>query len=237
MTRRTSPWSGQVPHRQGVKYMSDPLPLFPTTVVGSMPRPQYVKDLLRAGSRTGQHDETWQRRMDDAVRFVIDMQEQAGIDILSDGEWRRETYVDVVAEIMDGFEWVKRDVFAYHQVVTRKMTPRKPGVVAEEARFLRDNTERHVKVCLPSPYLIGQRMWVPEHSSAAYPTREEFCAALVPVLRQELLLIKEVGVDVIQLDEPHLCVLVDPQVRARIADPEGDMARAADWINQIVEGV
>jgi len=217
--------------------MSDPLPLFPTTVVGSMPRPQYVKDLLRAGSRTGQHDDAWQRRMDDAVRFVIDMQEQAGIDIVSDGEWRRETYVDVVAEIMNGFDWVKRDVFAYHQMVTRKMTPRRPGVVAEEARFLKQNTDRRVKVCLPSPYLIGERMWEPAHSQAAYPTREEFCRALVPVLRQELLAVREVGVDVIQLDEPHLCVLVDPEVRAKFKDPEAEMRRAVDMINEIVEGV
>src|SRR5262249_14780540 len=88
----------------GVPTMTASLLLFPTTVVGSMPRPQYVKDLLRACSRTGQHDAGWQRRMDDAVRFVIGMQEQAGIDVISDGEWRRETYVDVVAEIMTGFE-------------------------------------------------------------------------------------------------------------------------------------
>lgn len=217
--------------------MAPALPLFPTTVVGSMPRPQYVKDLLAAGSRTGEHDASWQRRMDDAIRFVIGMQEQAGIDIISDGEWRRETYVDVVAEVMNGFEWIRRDVFAYHQVVTRKMTPRRPGVVAEEARFLRENTSRRVKVCLPSPYLIGQRMWEPDHSRDAYPTREAFAEALVPVLRAELLAIKSVGVDVIQLDEPHLCVLVDPQIRAKFADPEAEMARAVDWINQIVEGV
>src|SRR4051794_7077004 len=133
--------------------------------------------------------------MDDAVRFAVGMQERAGIDVISDGEWRRETYVDVVAEIMDGFEWVKRDTFAYHQVITRPMTPRCPGVVAEEARFLRQNTDRHVKACLPSPYLIGQRMWVPEHSRAAYATREEFCEALVPVLRAELLAVREAGVD------------------------------------------
>lgn len=217
--------------------MAPKLPLFPTTVIGSMPRPQYVKDLLAAGSRTGQHDAAWQRRMDDAIRFVIGMQEQAGIDIISDGEWRRETYVDVVAEIMNGFEWIQRDVFAYHQVVTRKLTPRRPGVVAEEARFLRENTSRQVKVCLPSPYLIGQRMWEPDHSKAAYPTREAFCEELVPVLRAELQAIQSVGVDVIQLDEPHLCVLVDPQIRAKFADPEAEMTRAVDWINQIVEGV
>src|SRR5947207_3239537 len=105
--------------------MKSLLPLFPSTVVGSMPRPQYVKDLLAAGSRTGAHDAGWQRRMNDAVRFSIGMQEQAGIDIVSDGEWRRETYVDVIGEIVNGFSWVKRDVFAYHQVVTQKMTPRK----------------------------------------------------------------------------------------------------------------
>jgi 5-methyltetrahydropteroyltriglutamate--homocysteine methyltransferase len=202
-----------------------------------MPRPQYVKDLLAAGSRTDAPDPAWRRRMDDAVRYVIGMQERAGIDILSDGEWRRESYVDVVAEIMNGFRWVQRDVFAYHQVVTERMTPRRPGVVAEEARFLRDNTDRAVKVCLPSPYLIGERMWEPAYSRNAYPTREAFAEALVPVLRQELLAIREVGVDVIQLDEPHLCVLVDPQVRARFADPEAEMARAVDWINRIVEGV
>lgn len=219
------------------------LPLFPTTVVGSMPRPQYVKDLLRAGSRADRNcagqgaGRDWQRRMDDAVRFVIGMQEQAGIDIVSDGEWRRETYVDVVGEIMHGFQWIKRDEFAYHQVVTEPLRPRRPGVIAEEARFLRENTDRHVKVCLPSPYLVGERMWVREHSHAAYATREEFCEALVPVLRAELLAIRDAGVDVIQLDEPHLCILVDPQVRAKFQDPEAEMTRAVDMINRIVEGV
>jgi 5-methyltetrahydropteroyltriglutamate--homocysteine methyltransferase len=212
-------------------------PPFATTVVGSMPRPQYVKDLLKAGSRTDVADPAWQRRMDDAVRYVIGMQEQAGIDIISDGEWRRESYVDVIGEIMSGFEWVKRDVFQYHQVVTKRMTPRRPGVVAAEAQFLRQNTSRWVKVCLPSPYLIGQRMWEPGYSREAYPTREEFCDALVPVLRQELLAIRDVGVDVIQLDEPHLCVLVDPAIRAQFADPEAEMSWAVDMINAIVSGV
>ena len=217
--------------------MSAPLPLFPTTVIGSMPRPQYVKDLLRAGARADAPDRQWQRQMDDSVRFVIGLQEQAGIDMISDGEWRRESYVDVVAEIMHGFEWIKRDEFAYHQVVTGPMTPRRPGVIAEEARFLRENTNRRVKVCLPSPYLVGERMWMPEHSAQAYPTRQAFCEALVPVLRQELLAIRDVGVDMIQLDEPHLCILVDPQVRAKFADPEAEMRRAVDMINRIVEGV
>src|SRR4051794_31095172 len=108
--------------------MGSVLPLFPTTVIGSMPRPQYVKDLLAGGSRSrevsGGTPERghWQGRMDNAIRYVIGMQEQAGIDIISDGEWRRESYVDVIGEIMNGFRWVKRDVFAYHQVVADRMT-------------------------------------------------------------------------------------------------------------------
>ncbi|MCH8828479.1 MAG: hypothetical protein IID45_02765, partial [Planctomycetes bacterium] len=69
--------------------MPAPLPLFPTTVIGSMPRPQYVKDLLAArAEREGAVAAELKRRTDDAVRFVIGLQEQAGIDIISDGEWR-----------------------------------------------------------------------------------------------------------------------------------------------------
>ncbi len=217
--------------------MSD-LPLFPTAVIGSMPRPQYVKDLLADRAKAaGESNAELNRLTDDAVRFVIGLQERAGIDIISDGEWRRETYVDVIADILSGFEWVKRDTFTYHQVVTRKVAPKHPGVAAEEARFLRDNTDRHVKVALPSPYLIGQRMWEPQYSSDAYATREAFCEELIPVLREELLAVREVGVNVIQLDEPHLCVLVDPQVRATFDDPEAEMKRAVDWINEIVGGI
>jgi 5-methyltetrahydropteroyltriglutamate--homocysteine methyltransferase len=218
--------------------MTNPLPLLPTSVIGSMPRPQYVKDLLRARTDSGDAvDSGLARRMDDAVRFVIGLQEQAGIDIISDGEWRRETYVDVIADVLSGFQWVQREEFGYHQVVSRKVALRRPGVAAEEARFLRAHTDRHVKVCLPSPYLIGQRMWVPQHSQDAYPTREAFCEDLIPVLRQELLAIREVGVDVVQLDEPHLCVLVDPAVRAKFPDPEAEMRRAVGWINEIVDGI
>ena len=218
--------------------MANTLPRFPTSVIGSMPRPQYVKDLLRLQAQGGAAvAPDVRRRMDDAVRFVIGLQEQAGIDLVSDGEWRRETYVDVIADLLDGFQWVERETFGYHQMVTRKVAPKRPGTAADEARFLRANTDRHIKVCLPSPYLIGQRMWDPRYSQNAYATREAFCEALVPVLRAELLAIREVGVDVIQLDEPHLCVLVDPEVRAKFAEPEAEMRRAVDWINAIVEGI
>jgi 5-methyltetrahydropteroyltriglutamate--homocysteine methyltransferase len=217
--------------------MSHSLPLFPTTVIGSLPRPVYVKDLLAARHEHDSDNADLNRRTDAAVRFAIGLQEQAGIDMISDGEWRRETYVDVIADLLNGFEWIERELFGYHQVITKPITPKRPGVVAEEAKFLKENTDRHVKICLPSPYLIGQRMWLPEYSTDAYPTRDAFCEALVPVLREELLAVREVGVDVIQLDEPHLCVLVDPKVRETFDDPEAEMRKAVDWLNEIVTGI
>jgi 5-methyltetrahydropteroyltriglutamate--homocysteine methyltransferase len=79
-------------------------------------------------------------------------------------------------------------------------------------------------------------MWEPDHSRSAYATREEFEQALVPVLREELRALREVGVDVVQIDEPHLCILVDPAVRAHFADPDAEAARAVDLINQVVDG-
>ena len=124
---------------------------FPTTVIGSLPRPPFVKDLFQSGSRINGKDARWQQRMDDIVRFAVRLQEQAGIDIISDGEWRRETYVDVIAEILNGFDWIDRTEFGYHQVVVRQIEPNKPGIVAEEARVLRHNTKQKGKICLPSP--------------------------------------------------------------------------------------
>jgi 5-methyltetrahydropteroyltriglutamate--homocysteine methyltransferase len=210
--------------------------LFPTTVIGSMPRPQFVRDLL-ADRTPARGDADWRRRMDAAVAYVIALQEQAGIDIVSDGEWRRASYVDVVAEIAEGFQYVERDFFRYHQCVTAPIRIVRPGIVAEEARFLTSHTARRTKVCLPSPYLLGQRMWHPELSRGAYATREELERALVPLLRGELLALREVGVDVVQIDEPHLCILVDPEVRAQFADPDAEAARAVRLINEVVEGI
>ncbi|HEY3082253.1 MAG TPA: hypothetical protein VGM69_20400, partial [Chloroflexota bacterium] len=129
--------------------------------------------------------------------------------------------------------WV--DGRSWHTVVA-PLQPKNPGFVAAEARFLRARTDRLTKVCLPSPYLLGQRMWDPLRSRDAYPTREAFMRALVPYLRRELELLGDAGVDVVQLDDPHVCLFVDPRVRAELADPEGELALAIDLLNEIVAG-
>jgi 5-methyltetrahydropteroyltriglutamate--homocysteine methyltransferase len=211
--------------------------LFPTTVVGSMPRPQYVKDIIEAQGAGGTE---FQRMMDSAVPYVAQMQELAGVDIISDGEWRRKSYIGVIADICEGFEHTIRDVGGQRQTwhtVTGPVTSVRPGLLAEEARFLKQHTTRRVKVALPSPYLLGERMWDPDASRRAYPARRDFTEALVPVLRAELIALRDEGVEMAQFDDPQLCLLVDPKVRAAYDDPNGEADYCVDMLNRIVDGV
>ena len=77
--------------------------LFPTTVVGSMPRPEMVQDLLDPAAPDRLGADAWQARSDASVRFMISMMESTGIDIITDGEWRRRSYTDVFAQMVGGF--------------------------------------------------------------------------------------------------------------------------------------
>ncbi len=214
--------------------------LFPTTVVGSMPRPQYVRDLIENQVEEGGSSAEFRRMMDSAIPYVAQMQELAGIDIISDGEWRRKSYIGIIADICSGFELSIKEVLGQRQtwhVVTSELEVVNPGLLAREARFLKEHTSRDIKVAIPSPYLIGERMWDEELSSGTYPTRRDFTEALVPVLRQELIALRDEGVEVAQIDDPHLCLFVDPKVRAAYDDPLAEMAFCVDLLNQVVEGV
>ena len=216
-------------------------PLFPAGVVGSMPRPQFLRDLLDPRAEGKTDDDVIQQRLDAATPYIIALQEAAGLDLISDGEWRRRSYIGVIAEVMHGFDsYVVNDELGvgrpFH-VVVEPMTPLHPGRIADEARFLVAHTNRMTKVCLPSPYLLGQRMWDPERSRKAYPTREAFMRALVPVLRRELEEVARAGVTVAQFDDTHLCLFVDPAVRARYDDPQREIDLAVELLNEIVDGV
>jgi 5-methyltetrahydropteroyltriglutamate--homocysteine methyltransferase len=212
------------------------LPLFPTTVVGSMPRSDFVRDLLALDSETRRNTPEFQRQMDAAVRYIISLQEAAGIDIISDGEWRRRSYIGVIADIADGFELSMHDGLHWTTVVD-KIRVKQQGVIAAEAAFLKRSTDRMTKVCLPSPYLLGQRMWDAEKSREAYPTREAFMHDLVDVLRGELIAVRDAGATVAQFDDPHLCLFVDESVRAQYEQPEREMELCVELLNQIVNGI
>jgi 5-methyltetrahydropteroyltriglutamate--homocysteine methyltransferase len=173
--------------------------------------------------------------MDSAVRYMIAFMENTGIDIITDGEWRRRSYTDVIAQMTDGFVPGDQYDSMYHIAVEPMENHR--HFIAEEAKFIKDNTDRQVKVCLPSPFILGQRMWHPEASKKAYPTRRDFVRATVLFLRTELEAVRDAGIDVAQIDEPHLSGFCDPKARQEFDDPDTDLDFLVDCLNQVVQGI
>ena len=233
-------------------------PLFPTSVIGSLPRPKWALDLLMAHQEGALSDEALDAALDKAIAFAIGLQEAAGIDILSDGEWRRIGYFEVFAQMVEGFQRAEYQTQALapevlpdtglsppqqwtlkefkQALVVEPMTYSRP-IAASGAAFLRQNTDRGTKVALPSPHMIGGRLWHPDYSSEAYPSRRDFIEAVIPILRAEVLALRETGVDMVQFDDPWLCFFVDPEHRARFAEPDAELEAAIDDLNRVLAGI
>jgi 5-methyltetrahydropteroyltriglutamate--homocysteine methyltransferase len=213
--------------------------LFETYVVGSLPRPQWVRDVIedrKAGKITAaQADE----ELDIAVPSAIRLQERAGLDHVSDGEWRRESYVKVFTEHVAGF---KTDATPAVQATVSDPVVVEPieqidDIATDAARFLRRHTRRRTIVALPSPYILGWRMWRAGLSSDAYGTREEFILACVPIIRAEIAKLRDIGVDHIQIDEPWLLMVADPAHRKTIGagNLDAEIALCVETVNAVLK--
>src|SRR3954471_19114086 len=209
--------------------------LFPSSVVGSLSRPAFVLDLINERSPLSPAE--YEQRMQAAVRYAVAMQEQAGLDVLTDGEWWRKSYIGVIAELAHGFELGTTPDGRPMTVVVDKLSPKTPGFIAQEVTFLKTITNRLIKSTLPSPALLGERMWSADKSSKAYPNRDDFVRDCVPVLRRELELVRDAGADIVQIDDPHLCLFVDPEVRGKYSDPDAAAAFAVEMVNEVVSGI
>ena len=210
--------------------------LFPASVVGSMPRSDFVRDLISSAAEMSPLE--YEQRMDAAVRYIVAVQEQAGIDVVTDGEWRRKSYIGVIAELAHGFELSRNPADGRPwTIVVDRLVPKTPGFVAREVTFVRGITSRQVKATLPSPVLLGERMWDPDKSAKVYPKREDFVRACVTVLRREVELLQQAGVNIIQIDDPHLCLFVDPEVRAGYENPDRAADFAVAMVNEVVNGL
>ena len=218
--------------------------MFETYVVGSLPRPQWVRELIEDRKSGAVSWADADRLLDAVVPSAIAMQERAGLDYVSDGEWRRESYVKVFADAVGGFGYdlhtedsaIRVSSLPYPAVVER-LAPRRP-IAVDEARFLRAHADGKIIVAVPSPYTIGRRMWTEEHSCAAYPTREEFIDDCVPIVRDEIARLAAEGVDAVQLDDPWLALLVDGAYRERegITDVDREMELSVSSVNAVVDG-
>ena len=169
-----------------------------------------VRELLDRRSNGPAHQD--RGIMDDLVLFAIRLQEQAGLDVISDGEWRRIHYLDEFLLRLGGHEPARR---YEHQgevkrslVVTRRMEHADPLFV-DDAEFLVKHTDRCTKFALPSPFLIAVRNWHADYSAGAYPTMEHYMEHLTELLTLEAQALAQTGVDIIQLDDPALTYFCD----------------------------
>lgn len=209
------------------------LPLFPASIVGSIPRPLVVRELIEK-PKWDAHDTA---TMDSAIRFVVAMQEQAGLDVVNDGEWRRRSYIGVVAELAHGFTLEINPVDGRPwTVVTERLAPKPPGFIAAEAKFVKEIARVATKITLPAPALLGERLWDAARSQKAYPDRDDFVRDCVAPLRAEIGLLQDLGVEMVQIDDPHLCLFVDPDVRRKYDNPDRAADFAVDMINETVRG-
>ncbi|MAE60253.1 MAG: hypothetical protein CMJ49_02735 [Planctomycetaceae bacterium] len=224
------------------------LPQFYTQVIGSLPRPKVVRELL--SRRDSMEAGEYRARMDEMITFAIRLQETAGLDVVSDGEWRRVQYTDEFLDRIGGFPLARHYEHAgekkVHRVSTEKIQASDP-VFVEDAKFLRAQTDRVTKFALPSPFLVGIRYWHPDYSTDAYPTVLHLMEDLSDVLGREARALAEAGIDIIQLDDPAMTYFCDRALMSagethddRLRqqwDIETQMPEAVGLINRIFEGV
>jgi 5-methyltetrahydropteroyltriglutamate--homocysteine methyltransferase len=203
----------RVPGKTVVKSFLEKLPLFPTAVIGSLPRPAWLLDVLKEYLAGRVPRSEWGQACDHAVPSAVGLQEAAGIDIITDGEWRREGYFQVFYERVDGFKpgLIQGRTRTWPAAVAPLR--RRGPVVSDGVEFLRRLTRRAIKVTLPSAYVILRRFYSPEHSARAYPTREHFLRAVEGVLLAEARDVLDEGADCVQFDDPMLGYFVDPKYR------------------------
>jgi len=172
-----------------------------------------------------------------AVLEVLHLQEDAGVDIVTDGEQRRDNFYSFVAEklagvqlmtlleMLDivedkaGFERILQtlDVPAYsmrNPTCVGRLERRQPLAV-DELRFLKRHTDKPIKIPLPGPYILTRAMFVQEVTRQVYPTKEDLAEDVVHILGDEVAELVAEGVDFIQLDEPVLTELVFTQGQTR----------------------
>jgi 5-methyltetrahydropteroyltriglutamate--homocysteine methyltransferase len=212
------------------------LPLFPVMGVGSWPRPGWLLRALHERLSGRLADEEFQQYADDAVRLAVAAQERAGVDVITDGEQRRDNYASFVGGLLDNCQLIPiTDLLPYsndparfaeelraldvpadqvrHPAVFGKISRSRPLAVHELER-VRHFSDGPVKVALPGPYLLTRTMWLECVTDEAYPNREELALDIVRVLREELAALLAAGAALVQLDEPVLTEVVFTRQRA-----------------------
>jgi 5-methyltetrahydropteroyltriglutamate--homocysteine methyltransferase len=199
-------------------------PPFRADHVGSLLRPQALKDAFRDyhGGRIGAQE--FRAIQDRAIREAVALQEEVGLQSISDGEFRRGSWFLGLVEAVEGLT-TKDAPFDFHggghakfqTAYTEGKLRRVRGITTDELSFLRSLTRRTPKVTIPSPSLVHFLRADLTVSGAAYPRMEDFWTDLTAVYQQELAELGRLGCSYVQLDEVPCAMLCDPKLRASVA--------------------
>jgi 5-methyltetrahydropteroyltriglutamate--homocysteine methyltransferase len=200
--------------------------LFPTSLVGSYPQPDWLIDRPKLAGRFPPRvraTELWrvapeflQQAQDDATRLAIWAQEDAGLDIITDGEIRRESYSNAFATALDGVDidnpGTALDRSGHPNPVPRitGQIHRRHAVNVEALQFLRAHTNRTIKITVPGPFTMAEQA-----QNDYYPSKEAAAFGYAEAVREEIADLFAAGADIVQLDEPYL------QARAESAKEYG----------------
>ena len=206
------------------------IPLFPVTVVGSWPRSNELVRALRSKEAGESTYADFSKLADADVLECIRAQEEAGVDILSDGEQRRDNFYSFAVDKLNGLQLMKvsellnyssdrarmeevlraLDVpaFAIKSPIAIEHVSKRQGLALDELAFVKEHTDRAVMVPIPGPYMLTRSAWFEGLSDKAYPTPDDLARDVVALLREEIVALRDAGCDFVQLDEPTLSQVV-----------------------------
>ncbi len=223
--------------------------MYRSDVVGSLLRPAYL-DHARKQWEAGAIDAASFKQVEDrAVDEAIRLQEEAGLDVLTDGEQRRYAFFGHLVDALEGFDKLGGWAIPFHDEQGRELTYQRPVVVeklrwrramcSEEFSYLRGRTHRPAKVTLVSTQQAAA-YYDPKRSAGAYPTRDAYLADLVDLTRLEIAELVRLGCTYVQIDAPQYAALLDPQMREgyrqRGSNVDEMIDRTIELDNAVIDG-
>ncbi len=204
--------------------------MFETTQVGSWPRSREMLRALRDRRLGKMSRKDFDRVADHEVRRTVTIQEEAGLDILVDGEHRRDIFYSFITEKVEGTRLMSlaemldevEDKSGFEEMLTTLDVPasairnptcvgrleRREPLALDDYHFVKSLTDKPVKITLPGPYLLSRSMWVGSYTRKAYGDQREMGDDVVRILREELQELAQAGCEFVQFDEPVLTEVV-----------------------------
>ena len=222
-------------------------PPFRADHIGSLLRPKKLREAFRAHAAGTLPDDAFRAVQDEAIRDVIRLQEDCGLELATDGEFRRISYWEKFVRLTDGLV-VKDAVFTFHDdhghesaftapYVTKRVSRRAP-ITADEAAFVASAAKGSPKVTMPSPSTMHFYRFTDWGDPSVYRDPAEFFRDLGRIYRQEIAELAAAGCKYVQLDEVALAILCDPAAREKVKAAGGNPDQLVDlYVDALNEAV